>query len=231
MTGAMNLIHAILWLPLIYAQSGAVHTVDVGEHGFTFDPDTLSVSPGDKVEFHFYPGDHSVAQAAFSKPCHPLNQSSFFSGFIPATNGESSEVFTLTVNDTSPIWYYCGQVGHCQAGMVGVINPPRNGPNTLDAFKSAARNAGDSTVPSAVGGGTLGKPSTASTMSSGTSQTSTSTSSSTSTSATTSSTSTSTATSTSSPSPSPTSEGSRFRLWPSLSIVMLLSVLVAMLMS
>ncbi|GAQ04125.1 hypothetical protein ALT_1446 [Aspergillus lentulus] len=93
MTGAMNLILAILWLPLIYAQSGAVHTVDVGEHGFTFDPDTLSVSPGDKVEFHFYPGDHSVAQAAFSKPCHPLNQSSFFSGFIPATNGESHQCY------------------------------------------------------------------------------------------------------------------------------------------
>ncbi|EAW21211.1 cupredoxin domain-containing protein [Aspergillus fischeri NRRL 181] len=251
MAGALNLILAISWLPLIYAQSGsqssstetptttsssaasAVHTVDVGEDGLTFNPDTLSVSPGSKVEFHFYPGTHSVAQAAFSNPCHPLNQSSFFSGSISATDGESPEVFTLTVNDTSPIWYYCGEVGHCQAGMVGVINPPRNGPDTLDAFKSAAQDAGDTTVPAAVGGGTLGKPGTASTTSSGTSQTTTSTGSSTSTSATTSSTSTatSTATSTSSSSPSPTSEGSRFCSWPSLSIVMLLSVSVAMFMS
>ncbi|PKX88818.1 cupredoxin domain-containing protein [Aspergillus novofumigatus IBT 16806] len=249
MAGALNLILAMSWLSLIYAQSGgqatttsssaasAVHTVDVGEHGLTFDPDTLSVSPGSKVEFHFYPGNHAVAQGAFSKPCHPFNQSSFFSGFIPATDGESPEVFTLTVNDTNPIWYYCPQVGHCQAGMVGVINPPRNGPDTLDAFKSAAKDAGDTTVPAAVGGGTLGKPSTASTTSSGTSQTMTSTGSSTSSSATTSSSSnsgsssTSTATSTSSSSPSPTSEGSRFCSWSSLSIVMLLSVFAAMLIS
>ncbi|KAF4216352.1 hypothetical protein CNMCM8980_005261 [Aspergillus fumigatiaffinis] len=149
MAGALNLILAISWLPLIYAQSGAVHTVDVGEHGLTFDPDTLTVSPGSKVEFHFYPSSHSVAQAAFSKPCHPLNESSFYSGTIPATDGESSEVFTLTVNDTNPIWYYCGQIGHCQAGMVGVINPPSNGPDTLDAFKSAAQDSGDTTVPDA----------------------------------------------------------------------------------
>jgi plastocyanin len=89
MAGALNLILALSWLPLVYAQSGAVHTVDVGEHGLTFDPDTLTVSPGSKVEFHFYPSSHSVAQAAFSKPCHPLNESSFYSGTIPATDGES----------------------------------------------------------------------------------------------------------------------------------------------
>ncbi|KAF4273776.1 hypothetical protein CNMCM8812_006997 [Aspergillus fumigatus] len=167
MAAVLNLILAISWLPLIYAQSdsqssstetptstsssaaNAVHTVDVGEHGLSFDPDTLSVSPGSKVEFHFYPSIHSVTQAAFSNPCHPLNQSSFFSGFITATDGESSEVFTLTVNDTSPIWYYCGEVGHCQAGMVGVINPPRNSRDTLDAFRSAAKNTENSTVPAA----------------------------------------------------------------------------------
>lgn len=33
-------------------------------------------------------------------------------------------VFTITINDTTPIWYYCDHIGHCQAGMVGVINPP-----------------------------------------------------------------------------------------------------------
>ncbi|KAF7133704.1 hypothetical protein CNMCM5793_005002 [Aspergillus hiratsukae] len=250
MAGALNLILAISWLPLIYAQqygpqtsntetpsstssttstsistststsaTSAVHTVDVGENGLTFSPDTLSVSPGSKVEFHFFAGNHSVAQAAFSNPCHPLSQSSFFSGFVPATNGESSEVFTLTVNDTNPLWYYCGQIGHCEAGMVGVINPPSNGPDTLDAFKSAAQNAEDTTVPAAVAGGTLGQPSNASTSAT--------------TSATTSSTSTptSTATSTSSPSPSPASDGSRFQAWSSLSIVMLLSVFAAVLIS
>ncbi|RAQ47363.1 extracellular serine-rich protein [Aspergillus flavus] len=158
------------------ASPSAVQTVDVGEHGFSFDPDTLKVAPGGKVEFHFYPGNHSVAQASFSKPCHPMNDSSFFSGFIAPTTGESDTVFTVTVNDTKPIWYYCGQVGHCQAGMVGVINPPASGSDSLEAFKSAASNANGDSVPSKVQGGTL---STSSPKSSSTSTSETSTHSST----------------------------------------------------
>lgn len=31
--------------------------------------------------------------------------------------------FTVTINDTNPIYFYCLFTGHCQAGMVGVINP------------------------------------------------------------------------------------------------------------
>lgn len=65
--------------------SSSIHTVDVGEGGFTFNPDTLTVSPGGKVEFHFYPQNHSVAQASFDNPCHPMNTSSFSSGFVSTT--------------------------------------------------------------------------------------------------------------------------------------------------
>lgn len=98
------------------------------------------------------------------------------------------------MNDTKPIWYYCGQVGHCQAGMVGVINPPSvsrgqrvywmmrltltraSGSDSLEAFKSAASNANGDSVPSKVQGGTL---STSSPKSSSTSTSETSTHSST----------------------------------------------------
>jgi len=31
--------------------------------------------------------------------------------------------FTIEVNDTKPIWFYCSQGKHCQSGMVGAINP------------------------------------------------------------------------------------------------------------
>lgn len=65
------------------------YTVDVGEDGFVFDPDSLTVPPGGKVEFHFYPGNHSVVQAAFDNPCHPSSSTAFFSGFVPASSGES----------------------------------------------------------------------------------------------------------------------------------------------
>jgi hypothetical protein len=41
---------------------------------------------------------------------------------IKGTNGSST--FTIPVNTTDPIWYYCSAENHCQKGMVGVVNPP-----------------------------------------------------------------------------------------------------------
>jgi hypothetical protein len=29
----------------------------------------------------------------------------------------------VTVNNTDPVFFYCAQVGHCQAGMVFALNP------------------------------------------------------------------------------------------------------------
>lgn len=47
----------------------------------------------------------------------------FNSGFMPVSAGSMMQpVFTLMVNDTKPIWIYCGQQGHCQNGMVMAIN-------------------------------------------------------------------------------------------------------------
>lgn len=79
------------------ATANPVHSISVGEDGFTFSPDTLTVSPGDKVEFHFFPGDHSVTQASFTKPCHPLSDRSIFSGFVSTTNSEA--VISLKFHD------------------------------------------------------------------------------------------------------------------------------------
>ncbi|KAF3392668.1 hypothetical protein F1880_008576 [Penicillium rolfsii] len=154
--------------PLIHAQDGNVHTVDVGEDGLTFNPASLTAAPGDKVEFHFYPPEHNVVRASFANPCQPISSGGFFSGSF-RTSGESKTVFTLTVNSTDPIWYYCGVQGHCQAGMVGVINPPSSGQDTLDSFKSAAANAQDSTVPANVFGGVVGDASSGNTSSATTS--------------------------------------------------------------
>ncbi|KAH8701670.1 Cupredoxin [Talaromyces proteolyticus] len=137
--------------------SPAVQTVEVGQNGLSFSPDTLTISPGGKIEFHFNPGNHTVAQASFSNPCNPMSDTSLFSGFVPGSSTrDSSSIFTVTVNDTNPIWYYCGQVEHCQTGMVGVINPPASGPDTLAAFKSAAANIQKFSVPVSVQGGVFG---------------------------------------------------------------------------
>ncbi|MCJ1386576.1 SMP-30 gluconolaconase LRE domain protein [Xylographa soralifera] len=62
-----------------------------------------------------------------------------------------TDVFTVTVNDTKPIWIYCAQGAHCESGMAMVINQPAS-PNTLANYLIAAKNA-KSATPSTVGGG------------------------------------------------------------------------------
>ncbi|KAJ5910773.1 uncharacterized protein N7473_000076 [Penicillium subrubescens] len=209
--------------------SSTTQSVDVGESGFTFNPDTIHVPAGGVVEFHFYPGDHSVAQAAFNNPCHPMSDTSFFSGFM-ASARDGKPVWSLTVNDTNPIWFYCGQVGHCQAGMVGVINP--SGSDTLDSFKSAASSANGQSVPATAQGGILGTPSASQTTTNSGSKTTTSggpaVTSSMTTSSRTSAASGTPTTSTGAPSPSSTNIAGNLRVSTDLSALSILTLTVAM---
>lgn len=55
---------------------------------------------------------------------------------MPVSENQTSNfpVAQLTVSDTTPIWVYCRQTGHCQSGMVFAINPGTK----LAAFQAAA---------------------------------------------------------------------------------------------
>jgi plastocyanin len=109
-------------LALVGLAVAATHDIFVGKEGLSFSPDTTTAAVGDSLVFHFYPG-HTVAQGSFDSPCNPQS-GGFFSGSISATSsGEASEKFVVKVNNTDPMWIYCTTPGHCQAGMVGVINP------------------------------------------------------------------------------------------------------------
>jgi plastocyanin len=68
---------------------GATHSVIAGLGGLRFDPDNVVAEIGDIVEFHFLPKNHSVAQSSFNKPCVPINDNAFFSGFLPTANGQN----------------------------------------------------------------------------------------------------------------------------------------------
>jgi hypothetical protein len=109
-------------LTLISAVAATTHNIFAGRDGYTYSPNSITAAKGDLVTFHFYPGDHDVVQGPFDTPCS--TNGGFYSGFINPTTGESSTTFTITINDTDPIWIYCSQNGHCQSGMVMVINPP-----------------------------------------------------------------------------------------------------------
>ena len=100
--------------------TSSVISVSVGASGLVFTPDTATAAMGDNIQFHITPG-HSVTQSTFSDPCHPIAGVGVYSGFPTG-----STPFTITVNNTDPIWLYCSQTagGHCQAGMAMVINAP-----------------------------------------------------------------------------------------------------------
>lgn len=121
-------------------------TIGVGEGGLVFYPESVTADVGDLLQFHFYPKNHSVVQGSFSSPCQPL-AGGVYSGFMPVTaEGVSQEptiacihhvdpnvetdttmqntIFQVTVNNTDPIYLYCSQIKHCQAGMAMVVNPP-----------------------------------------------------------------------------------------------------------
>lgn len=46
-------------------------TVSVGGTGHTFNPAVVQLSPGNVVEFAFYPTNHSVIRAEYKFPCIP----------------------------------------------------------------------------------------------------------------------------------------------------------------
>lgn len=98
------------------------------------------------VEYDFYPANHSVARAQYEYPCIPYEDTGvdlvgFFSGFKPVDAILSSPpTFTIRVNDTDPIFYYCTAPGSCiNYGMVGVINP--NATTSLSLQKQLAMNS------------------------------------------------------------------------------------------
>lgn len=93
-------------------------------------PDSIQAPVGSIVQFQFHPKNHTITESSFAAPCIPLAKNVTTatrpgqkSGFVPVTGSEpNTPVYNLLINDTKPIWIYCGQANHCQKGMAMVIN-------------------------------------------------------------------------------------------------------------
>ncbi|KAL2154878.1 hypothetical protein VTH82DRAFT_3554 [Thermothelomyces myriococcoides] len=111
----------------------ATHTIAVGAVGHVFTPNETRAEVGDIIKFVFYPaGDnpHRVARAEFGWPCIPyeyanINKPGFYTGiFAPQVISNDLPSYSVRVNDTEPIFYYCAAPGSCvDYHMIGVINP------------------------------------------------------------------------------------------------------------
>ncbi|KAI9509609.1 Cupredoxin [Russula earlei] len=127
--------------------SAASFNVTVGgPNGFVFSPNQIpTAAVGDTVSFLFLPKNHTVTQSTFAAPCQPM-ANGMDSGFQPvAANATSAPSFTITVNATTPLWFFCRQTGHCEQGMVFAINPTAN--KTFAAFQAAANASSPNGTP------------------------------------------------------------------------------------
>lgn len=140
-----------LGLVLLPFVSAVVHDIQVGGTGVVYSPEAISAQPGDQVVFHFNPKNHTVTQSSFANPCG-LKSGGFDSGFIPVPANQTINLptYTITINDTQPVWVFCRQAGqtpasHCGQGMVFAVNCGLDGtPNSFTNFKKSALAVGAS---------------------------------------------------------------------------------------
>ncbi|PKS11258.1 hypothetical protein jhhlp_003019 [Lomentospora prolificans] len=145
--------------PAILALSAAVPAladtikITAGENN-RFDPETVTAKEGDTIEFHFGPGNHSVAMGEFDSingPCVPANEGGFFSGYFNVDSGESDKVFRVKINDTEPIVFYSTQDRECSEGMIGAINVASE--DQLNEYREKASSLSKAVAPRNVFGG------------------------------------------------------------------------------
>lgn len=112
--------------------TGATHTVIVApsQGVLRYVPFAVNASVGDTIKFMWGANNHTVTKSSALQPCNKSSDALFASG-----TQLKDFVFTQVVNDTNPVFFYCGVPNHCQKGMFGIINPP-------SAFGSASSVSG-----------------------------------------------------------------------------------------
>lgn len=101
--------------------NGVTHTVIVAptQGVLRYVPFATNASVGDTVRFVWGAGPHTVTKSSEFSVCNKTSDAPFASG-----QQNKSFIFDQVVNDTNPIFYYCGVPTHCEKGMFGIINPP-----------------------------------------------------------------------------------------------------------
>ncbi|KAJ7274827.1 hypothetical protein C8J57DRAFT_1592218, partial [Mycena rebaudengoi] len=122
---------------------------------FQFNPNSIKAAKGTVVTFEFTgaPGNHTVTQSSFDKPCEPL-ANGFDSGWIFIKEKiDPPPTWSITITDDSkPIWFYCKQLNPTAHCMVGAINV-QPGDKSLQAFQNNAKAA---SAPGQAAGGLVG---------------------------------------------------------------------------
>ena len=137
----------------VSATGNTIEVIVGGPNGnLTFTPSRVSASPRDTIKFTFHVKNHTVTQSSFSAPCLPLTSNTtgtrtgFDSGYMPVgANATEFPTYSLTINDTAPIWAYCAQATHCGSGMVFAINSDESSARSFAAFQNLAKTLNGTT--------------------------------------------------------------------------------------
>ncbi|KAF2154489.1 hypothetical protein K461DRAFT_293131 [Myriangium duriaei CBS 260.36] len=148
---------SLLLLAFVTLTQSTTTFVKVANAGLAFEPSSVTAAVGDQIIFDFVHGNHAVTQGDFSNACQPKGASGFNSGVVTKSG---SVTWTITVNSTDPIYYYCPVANHCQQGMAGAINAPTA--QSAANYIANSKNSKSSGEESAVQGGTFGTTSAAS---------------------------------------------------------------------
>ncbi|KAL3430337.1 hypothetical protein BDV09DRAFT_199729 [Aspergillus tetrazonus] len=132
--------------------SQALHEIHVGlADAQLFVPNQINANIGDKIDFIFHGGNHTLTQSSLESPCVPAAEfDSSFKNFNPHQQDDIS--LTLTVTSLEPQWFFCKQekpLSHCHAGMVFAINPGDDMESFLRRAKTESSRAITSNLPSA----------------------------------------------------------------------------------
>jgi len=136
------------------ATGNTIEVIVGGPNGnLTFTPSRVSAAPRDTIKFTFHVKNHTVTQSSYGAPCMPLTDKTtgskigFDSGFFPvAADATTFPTWSLTINDTAPIWAYCRQANHCGAGMVFAINTDETSQRNFASFQNLAKTLNGSTT-------------------------------------------------------------------------------------
>jgi len=127
---------------------GVIHKVIVGGANLTFDPPHVVAQPRDIIQFEFHAKNHSVTQSSFADPCRKLAKdgvTALDSGLqFVDVNATTFPTWSVTVNETAPLWFYCKQQtpkSHCGAGMVFAVNTDETSGSarSFNAFQGVAQ--------------------------------------------------------------------------------------------
>jgi len=122
-----------------------IRVVVGGPGALTFNPPNVQANQGDRIVFEFRQKNHAVVASSFEAPCVPISQATpgqgFNSGFFPVADGVTADfpTYSVTVNDTKPIWAYCPQGNHCGQGMVFAVNAVEGSAKSYQAFQDLAK--------------------------------------------------------------------------------------------